>query len=202
MILPLQDLQGEHKPVLCPLDPLLKFLRPQVLDKFIRIFIGIHPDNLCRDSCFSQDRNCPERCLRPCLIAVIGQVHLLDITPDQGSMPRGQRGTQGSHRIGKAGLMHRNHIHIAFTEQKIGLPRGPGTVQPVQIPAFVKNGGLRGIQILGLRISHDASSESDHPAVHIHDRKHDTVPELVINTMLFVDADEARLADHLLRISL
>ena len=94
IILFLQHLQSEHKSVSRISDPAFKFLSAQILDKFIRILIWIHPDHLCSDPGLLQDRNCPKRRSRPCLIAVIGQIYFLNIPLDQCRMPGRQCSSQ------------------------------------------------------------------------------------------------------------
>ena len=98
--------------------------------------------------------------------------------------------------------MKRDHIHIPFAEQKIRLLRGTRPVQAVQIPSLVEYHSLRGIQVLGLSVAHNPAAESDHPAVHIHNRKHNAVPELVGSAVAFVHADQPRLRDHVRPIPL
>ena len=49
---------------------------------------------------------------------------------------------------------------------------------------FVKDQRLGGVKILGDTVSHDAPAESYDTAVRIHDRKHDPVPELIMDLRL------------------
>ncbi len=113
-----------------------------------------------------------------------------------------QRCAKRSNRIGKSCLMKRYDIHISLAEKKIRLPGGSCTVQSIQIPALIKDKCLRRIQILGLCIPHDAPSEPDHTAVCIHNRKHDPVPELVIDALSLIYTDQSRLGDQLIFVPL
>ena len=96
--------------------------------------------------------------------------------------------------------MQRDHIHIALTQKEIWLFGTPCPVQAIQIPAFIKNHCLRGVQVFWLCIAHNTAAKSDHPAVDIHDRKHHTIPELVIHPVLFINADQSRLGNHIIFI--
>ncbi len=82
--------------------------------------------------------------------------------------------------------MHGDDIHIALTQNDIWLPACPCQMKTVEVPALVKNRRLRRIQVFGFSVSHDTSAESDDPLPVIHNRKHDTVPELIIHAPFFV----------------
>ena len=105
-----------------------------------------------------------------------------------------------SHGVGKTGLVQRDHIHITLAQKEIRLPRCPCPVQSIQVSALIKHRRLRRIQILWLCIPHNTPSEADHPAVHVHDRKNDPVPELVINTFFLIRIDQTCLTDQFLAI--
>ena len=81
--------------------------------------------------------------------------------------------------------MHGNHIHISLTGQHIFFPAGTGIIQAVQITALIKDHGFRGIQVFGSSISHHASAKANDTVIHIHNRKHNAVPEFVVGSALF-----------------
>ena len=81
--------------------------------------------------------------------------------------------------------MHGDHIHIALTGQHIFFPAGTGIIQSVQIAALVKDQCFRRIQVFRCSISHNASAKADDAIVHVHDREHNAVPELVMAASLF-----------------
>src|SRR5690606_30503236 len=53
-------------------------------------------------------------------------------------------------------------------------------VEPVELPALVKQRGLRGVQVLGLALVEHASAEADNTPPIVVDRKHDAVAEAVV----------------------
>ena len=97
--------------------------------------------------------------------------------------------------------MHGNHIHIALAEDQIFFPCGPGNVQPVKIPAFIKNLCFRRVEIFRLRISHNASAKANDPVIYIHDRKDHPVPEFIIHSVPFVHIKKPRLSQPVIRIA-
>ena len=92
--------------------------------------------------------------------------------------------------------MHGDHVHVPFAKDLIRSLRSFGNVQPVQIPALVKDLCLRRIEVFGFSVSHYASAESDHLTANIHDRKDHAVPEFVVHASLLVESGNARLQDH------
>ena len=53
-----------------------------------------------------------------------------------------ERGAERSHCIGKARLVKGNHIHIAFAENHMIRACAARIVEPVKIPALIKEFGL------------------------------------------------------------
>ena len=49
-------------------------------------------------------------------------------------------------------------------------------------------------------ISHHTAAKTDHTAVDVHDRKHDTIPELIIYSVFLIGTDQSRLTDQVFRI--
>ena len=75
--------------------------------------------------------------------------------------------------------MQRDHIHITLAEDHIA-----GVIKTKQIAALIEDLCLRRVKVLRLGISHHTTAKSDDTVVRIHDREHDSVPELVIRTTL------------------
>ena len=94
-------------------------------------------------------------------------------------------------RIVKPGLVQRDNIHIALAEQYLRPPGLPCEVEPVQVPAFVEYFRFRGIQIFRLAFPHKPAAESDDFMMHIHNRKHRTVPEFIMRAAFFIYGNQA-----------
>ena len=201
VIILLQNLQTEHESIPRLADPLFKSLGSQILDKLIRIFIGLHPNDPGCDAHIPQYRDSPKRCLGAGFVAVICKIDFLHIPLDQRCMSRRKRRSQGSDRIGESRLVKGYHIHISFTEKEIGLLGTPRPVQSVEVTALVEYHGLRRVQVFGLSISHNTAAKAYDAAVGIHDREHDPVPELVVSPLPFIYGNQSGLCDHLILIS-
>ena len=95
-----------------------------------------------------------------------------------------------SHRIGKSRLMQGDDIHISLTEQIRYFFLDVLAQYAVRTDSgFYQTQSVSGeFRYLGLRVSHHAAAEADHPVVDIHDREHHPVPELVIHALALVDA--------------
>ena len=190
IILPFHDLDLEQKIIHGLSKPLFNSLLSLSLDKFIGVLIRsqIHHSGL--DARLPENRNSPECRLLPGLIAVIGQKHFLCVTAHETGMPACKGSSQRSHRIGETRLVHGDHIHIPLTDDQIVFSRSSGNIKPVQVAALIKDLRLRRIQVLGLRIAHNTASEADHPVIHIHNGKHDTVPELVVHSISLISGEK------------
>ena len=103
-------------------------------------------------------------------------------------MPRCKCGPKGRHCIRKSRLVQSDHIHIALAQEKIRFPGSSCPIQPIEIAALIENRRLRGIQILWLRIPHDTSAKPYHTTIDIHNREHDPVPELVMDSLFLIHA--------------
>ena len=133
----------KEEAVLCLLYPLFKLICAQIFNKFIRVLIGLHMDNLSGNACSSQHRNCPHCSLYTCTITVVGQKHLIRITPDQIGLLLGKCRSKRGNCIGKTGLMQSDHIHISLTQDHIVSLTPLGIIESKQVPAFVKDLCLR-----------------------------------------------------------
>ena len=154
-----------------------------------------------RNTCFPQDRNGTKGSPHACIITVIQKQYLLSVTLQQTCMSGSKCRSQRCHRIGKPCLMHGYHIHISFTQDQIIFSRGSCNIQPVQIPAFIKNRSLRRVQVLRLSVTHHSASKSDHAVIHIHDRENNPVPELIIHSMPFIHVEQSRFTEPLITVS-
>ena len=67
-----------------------------------------------------------------------------------------------------------------------------------KIAALIKQLCLRGIKVLWLAVSHNTSTKSDNPVIHVHNRKHYTVPELVRNLAVTICKQSRLLQDIIL----
>ena len=201
IIIPFQNFKTEHKSIPCLLNPFFKGFCTEIFNKFIWIFIRFHPNDLRRNPNFTQNRSCPQSCFRSCLVTVICQVDFIDIPFDKRCMSWCQGCSKWRYCIGKSRLMQGNHIHIALTKQKIRLSRLSCTIQSIQVPAFVKNDRLWWVQILWLCITHDTAAKSNNTAVYIHNRKHDPVPELIVNSVFFINTNQTCLWDHIVFVA-
>ena len=56
-----------------------------------------------------------------------------------------ERGAEGSHGIGKAGLVKGNHVHIAFAQNHMVRACAARIVESVEISALIKELGLGGV---------------------------------------------------------
>jgi len=155
-----------------------------------------------RNTCFPQDRNGTKGSPHACIITVIQKQYLLSVTLQQTCMSGSKCRSQRCHRIGKPCLMHGYHIHISFTQDQIIFSRGSCNIQPVQIPAFIKDRSLRRVQVLRLSVTHHSASKSDHAVIHIHDRENNPVPELVIHSPAFIHIEQAGIPQQFVTVIL
>ena len=97
--------------------------------------------------------------------------------------------------------MHRDDIHVAFAEDKVSAPASFCQIQAVKVVRFIENRRFRRIQVLRFAVSHDPSAKTDHAVRDIHNRIHDSVPELVMEPSLFVKGGNARQQNIFVRVS-
>ena len=187
--------------VLRVFDPLQKGLFAVRFDELIRIFAGRKVDHLSFDPRLFQDPDTAERRSHSCAVIVIGQQHLFAVALEQGGLSLREGGPQGRDCLVKSGLVHGDHVHISLAEDLVGGLGSFGDMKAVQIPALVKYFCLGGIEIFGLGIPHHSAAEADDLPAHIHDRKHDPVPELVMHASLFVEGRDACFQYYIVRIA-
>ena len=96
--------------------------------------------------------------------------------------------------------MHGDHIHITLTEDNIIFSRSARFIQPVQVAALIKYPGFRRIQVFWFPVAHNPASEADHPVVHIHNRKNNPVPELVIHSMTLVNIEKSGISQSFVTV--
>src|ERR1700730_8283780 len=94
--------------------------------------------------------------------------------------------------------MQSHGIHVAFDdEQALEVrTRPPGFIQRIQLTALVKEGGLRGVEILRFPLLDDAPPEGDDPSARIADRKHDALPEPVVMPLAVANLAPVALDDE------
>ena len=115
-------------------------------------------------------------------VAVEAEDHLGGAAEQLFQVIGGGGGAQGGHDVADAELGQGHHVHVAFHHQQgVDVFQGlAGLVQAVQLPALVKDGSFRGVEILGCVVAHDPSAETHHPAAGIADGEHDAVAETVV----------------------
>ena len=120
-----------------------KLFRPHCLDKLIRILVRFQMKNAgFQPGClYHGDGAKPS--FYAGSVAVIAQDHFIGIPFEQTAVLLCQRRSQRGNRIGKARLMHGNHIHVAFADDQIFSVSTPRNVQPVHVPALIKNRRFR-----------------------------------------------------------
>ena len=133
----------EHKTVHRLVQTLFKSLRALILDKLVRILPWLQAYHPGRNPCLPKDWDRTESRPDACAITVIKKQNFFGVTFHKTCMSGCQSGSKRCHCIGKACLMHGDHIHISLTEDQVILPGGPGHIQSVEIPALVKNLRLR-----------------------------------------------------------
>ena len=133
----------EHKAVHGMIEPFFKSLCSFILNKLVRVFPRFQAYYPGRYPGFTKDRDRTKCCPDSCTVTVIKKQNFLGVTFHKTCMSGGQCSSKRRHCIGKASLMHGDHIHISLTEDQIILPGGPGHIQPVKIPALIKDLRLR-----------------------------------------------------------
>ena len=108
----------------------------------------------------------------------------------------GAGGPQRGHRVGKAQLRQRHHIHIAFGDQHIALfAQGVACFkQAIEFAALAEHGRFRRVQVFGLVVAQHTPTKADALALDVADGKHDPVAEAVV--ALFVFAVFRFMQDH------
>ena len=197
---------GQHsefvkKAVLGLIDPFLKGLFSLFFDKFIRIFVRTQVDHRSIKSRAPQYSDISERRPHSRSIAVVSEQYPVGIAVQERGLTGRKSCSQRGDCLYKSGLVHGDDIHVALAENQVVFFAPPGQIQGIQIAPFVEYLCVRGIDILGLAVSQDTSSESDHPASDILDREHDAVPESVMNSLLFIEQSYIRLQNQIIRKS-
>src|SRR3712207_4954011 len=88
--------------------------------------------------------------------------------------------------------MHRDDIHIALAEDHLTRSGLLGCKETEEGPALVEDHCLRGVQILGLSLPHNAAAKGDDTAIGIHNGEHGSLPELIAGSSSLMNGDEAR----------
>ena len=95
-----------------------------------------------------------------------------------GGAGRAQRG----HRVRKAELRQRHHVHVALGHQRVAAVAegGAGLVETVELAALAEDGRFGRIQVLGLLVAEHPAAEADAFALDVADREHHPVAEAVV----------------------
>ena len=137
----------------------------------------------------------PYRALSPFLTGRVGvedEHRLIGIAREQTGMIGGEGGAERRHRVGKPGLMQRNHIHIPFTEDELPPARGFGKIESEEVVGLFEHQRLARIQVFRFRIVEHPAPEGNHASPDIDDRDHHPVAEQVIEMVRIVPAPAAQ----------
>ena len=102
----------------------------------------------------------------------------------------GERGAQCRHRVGEAGLMHRDDVHVALGHDG-ETARGDALLRIIEgehVLGLVEHARLARVEVLGLGISHHAAAKADAAALLVVDGKHHAVEEAVAEAATARDA--------------
>ena len=93
-------------------------------------------------------------------------------------------------RVGHAGLMKANDVHVPFNDQQArqGLTRLARFIQSIEFLALVKDAGLGRIHVFRFALIDDAPAEGDHAPARIANRKHDPVAKPIVKTAVRIAA--------------
>ena len=165
-----------------PLYQLGKAFRPEFLDKFIGVLgirDGKHPDLHPRR--LQQTGGPPGGCLAGG-IAIVAQHHFPGVLCDEPTLLLRQRGAQGGHRVGKARLVHRDHIHVPLAQDQLLAVAALGKIEGKEVPAFFEYRGIAAVEVLGALFSQISTAKGDNIPPQIDDGKDGPVAENIITT--------------------
>ena len=182
-----QHPQFVKEAVFCIVDPVLESFLSLRLDKFVRILVGAKVDHRRFQSAASQDSDITKCRAHAGAVAVVCKKDSLRIAPEQGCLAGRKGRPQGGDRLIEACLVHGNDIHVSLTEDQMIRLGPPRQIQRVQVAAFVKDHGVRGVDIFGLCVPQDPASEADHSSPHVLDGKHDSVKKTVVQALLLIE---------------
>ena len=106
---------------------------------------------------------------------------------------------QCRHRVGKAHLRQRHHVHIAFGHQgKTMLTHGgAGFKQAVQLVPFAEDRRFGGVEVFGFFITQHTPAKADVCPFHIANREHDAVAKAVVALFFLLGlGGSVTLVDH------
>ena len=194
-----QHPQFVKEAVLRIVDPGLESFLSLRFDKFIRILVGAEVDHRRFQSAVPQNPDISKCRTHAGAVAVISQKDSFRIAPEQSRLSGRECCPKGGDCLIESGLMHGNDIHVSLAEDQMIRLCPPGKIERVQVAAFVKDHGVRGVDVLGLCVSQDTAAEADHAPPHILDREHDSVKKTVVQSLLFIEDSNIRLKDELVR---
>ena len=114
-------------------------------NEFIRVLVRPHIQTAALDTGRPQDRDGPHGGVHAGTVAVVAENHRFSQTLEELRMPAGECRSQGCHGAVKARLMQGDHVHVSFAEKEIRTAARARQIQAVQVAAFIKDRGLRGI---------------------------------------------------------
>ena len=116
-------------------------------------------------------------------VAVEEQDHALGVAAQQARVGRGQGRPGGGDDMGDPVLHKADDVHVPLDDQgrAAAADRLAGRGHPVEHPALVVDGGLRGVEVLRLVVvSQGPRPEGDGAPRQVGDRKDEAVPEAVV----------------------
>ena len=158
----------------------MKTLSAVILYDFVGILTACKLQHSYFKSCFSEYSDRTPRCFLTCLIGVIGQYYLIGVPGNKPCLLLRQSRAETGDRICKACLMQGDNVHISLGNDEVVRVAVFGKIEGKNSVAFLVDEGVRGVDILGLRVVQHTSAESNHIAPEVNYRHHRTVSEIIV----------------------
>src|SRR3989475_729905 len=116
-------------------------------------------------------------------VGVEEQYRLVAVALEEAELRRSEGRAQRGDRLGEAGLVGHEAIHVPFAQQRtvLCLDRGAREVGGVEQVAFDVERRLGRVEILGLLVAEGAAAEGDHAALEIADREEEAATESIVD---------------------
>jgi len=167
--------------VLRPVQQPLERLSPEFPDEFIRILGSPHLQNPNVKSGLVQNGDGALGGVDASGVPIVGQDDLLGVAGDEAGVILGQRGAKRGYSTVKASLVQGDGVHIPLCQNQSPRLGALGQIQGEQVFAFVVNGRIWRVQILGCGVVQYPSAEADDVPPHINDGEDNTPSEAVID---------------------
>ncbi len=150
----------------------LEFGRPIGFYVLVGIFAPLDGQHTHRQTCRTQERNCTGRSLLPRFVRVIRNHDFFCVARHQTGLGRRKRRPKRGDGIRKTRLVHRNHIHISFTEDQAARSGIFCEIEGKQHVPLAENRRFRRIKVLGLIIPERAAAKCDDVSAQVNNGKH------------------------------